>query len=388
MVCKNPSDGKLTKKRSTEKREPIKMEPDIQSKEILESDTHATNRRINYGTISTQLAFLSDQRLSELLEKATPLHKGIGGMSAFLEICNTPIFVKKIRLTNLERRPENIMSTANLFELPLYYQYGVGSAGFGAWRELAIHIMTTNWVLTDACPNFPLMYHWRILPTTSPEPMSAEQLKALEEEVKYWEGSAAVRARLEAIHNASAEIIMFMEYFPENLYKWFGHQISKGGEAADSSITMVEHDLKSATSFMNERGLLHFDAHFCNIVTDGYHLYFTDFGLALCSRFELSKAECEFLEQHQNYDKCCTVTSFLHALMVTLFCKDYWEKILKEDTVGQSMETLTPSTAEIITRDAPIAIVMRDFHHKLRTQSKTTPYPAQELERLCAIAGL
>lgn len=364
------------------------MESDIQSKRILEPDAHAANRRTNYGMISTQLTLLSDQRLSELLEKATPLHKGIGGISALLEICDTPIFVKKIRLTDLERRPENIMSTANLFELPLYYQYGVGSAGFGAWRELATHTMTTNWALTDECLNFPLMYHWRVLPTTSPEPMSAEELKALEEEVQYWEGSAAVRTRLEAIHNASAEIIVFMEYFSENLYKWFGSQISKGGDAADSAVTMVEHDLKATTSFMNERGLLHFDAHFSNIVTDGHHLYFADFGLALSSRFELSQAECKFLEQHQNYDKCFIVTYFLHALIVALFGKDHWEKILKEYAVGQSMETLTPSMAKIITRDAPIAIVMRDFHHKLRTQSKTTPYPAQELEHLCAIARL
>lgn len=360
------------------------MESDTQhSQGILDPET----RRCTYGTISTQLALLSNQRLSELLEKATPLHKGIGGTSAVLEICGKPVFAKKIPLTDLERRPENIMSTANLFQLPLYYQYGIGSAGFGAWCELATHTMTTNWVLMGECQNFPLMYHWRVLPIPQPGPMNAEQLEDLESSVEYWEGSPAVKARLEAIHNASAEVIVFMEYFPENLHKWFGNQISKGGDSADSAITMVEHDLKSTTAFMNERGLLHFDTHFFNIVTDGQRLYFADFGLALCSRFELSKAEHEFFEQYQNYDQCYTLTAFLHALIVAFFGKDHWEKILKEYAAGQSMRTITPSATAILTRDAPIAVVMRDFHHKLKTESKTTPYPERELERLCAIAG-
>lgn len=44
-------------------------------------------------------------------------------------------------LTDVELRPENVRSTANLFGLPTFYQYGVGSAGFGARRELAVHLM-------------------------------------------------------------------------------------------------------------------------------------------------------------------------------------------------------------------------------------------------------
>jgi hypothetical protein len=49
---------------------------------------------------------------------------------------------------------------------PLVMQHmGVGSAGFGAWRELATHIMTTNWVITGESVNYPMMYHRRILPS-------------------------------------------------------------------------------------------------------------------------------------------------------------------------------------------------------------------------------
>ncbi|MFF2503082.1 hypothetical protein ACFVTY_06840 [Streptomyces sp. NPDC058067] len=49
---------------------------------------------------------------------------------------------------------------------------------------------------------------------------------------------------------------------------------------------------------MNSRGLLHFDAHFQNILTDGRRLYFADFGLALSSRFDLSPSEAGFFERH------------------------------------------------------------------------------------------
>jgi hypothetical protein len=93
------------------------------------------------------------------------MHEGIGGKSALISIDDTPVFVKKVPLTDLEQLPQHFMSTANIFDLPLSYQYGVGSAGFGAWRELTTHIMTTNWVITNECVNFPIMYHWRILPS-------------------------------------------------------------------------------------------------------------------------------------------------------------------------------------------------------------------------------
>ena len=58
------------------------------------------------------------------------MHEGIGGKSALISIDDTPVFVKKVPLTDLEQLPQHFMSTANIFDLPLSYQYGVGSAGF------------------------------------------------------------------------------------------------------------------------------------------------------------------------------------------------------------------------------------------------------------------
>src|SRR5262245_16706023 len=107
--------------------------------------SHAA-RLARYDAVATSLALLSDRRLAALVDGAPLVGSGIGGSAVSLEIDGTPVFAKRVPLTDLERRPDNVMSTANLFQLPTFYQYGVGSAGFGAWRELAAHQMTTNWV--------------------------------------------------------------------------------------------------------------------------------------------------------------------------------------------------------------------------------------------------
>ena len=118
-----------------------------------------------------------------MLADGKAMHKGIGGTSLQIEINNTPVFVIKVPLTDLELQPENYMSTANIFNLPMCYQYGIGSTGFGAWRELAAHVMTTNWVITGQCPNFPIMYRWRILKDIDSKIISDEEQIALDQKI-------------------------------------------------------------------------------------------------------------------------------------------------------------------------------------------------------------
>ena len=66
-------------------------------------------------------------------------------------------------MTELEYK--NKYNTSNLFNLPLYYNYGLGSYGINCWRELLMHIKTTNYVLSGQCINFPLLYHYRVIET-------------------------------------------------------------------------------------------------------------------------------------------------------------------------------------------------------------------------------
>lgn len=350
-------------------------------------DSKITKRLTTYSAVATDLALLSDYRLLELLENATPIGTSIGGTSALLEIGDTKIFAKKIRLTDIERRPENIMSTRNIFELPLYYQYGIGSAGFGVWRELATHTMTTNWVFAGECQNFPLMYHWRLLPRLTLETPSTDQLVEFERDVEWWGGSSIVRARLLENLKASADIVVFLEYFPENLHTWLRKQIFEGGDVAKLACEMVESNLKAITSFINSRGLLHFDAHFNNILTDGHDLYFADFGLATSTQFELSEAESDFFKKNYNYDQCYTMSYFVEWLLIELFGIKNWaignyNAILHEYAAGKG-RPLPSAIQVIIMRYTPIAVVMNEFFLKLK-ESKTTSYPTSELEHICA----
>ena len=233
---------------------------------------------------------MSNEQLKQLLTDAKPMHDCIGGKSALITLDDNPVFVKKIPLTDFEQDSENFMSTANIFNLPLNYQYGVGSAGFGAWRELAAHVMTTNWVISGECENFPILYHFRILP------MGVDDLKInywnnIEEYCHYWENSAAIRKRVVGLSKASSYIALFLEYIPQNLHEWLRQQIAKGNDAAERAVAFVDEQLKATNNYMNTHGLMHFDAHFENILTDGERLYICDFGLALSSRFDITAAE-------------------------------------------------------------------------------------------------
>lgn len=161
------------------------------------------------------------------------------------------------------------------------------------------------------------MYHWRVLPEPA-TPLPGE-LADVERAVAYWGGGPEVRSRIEALQGSSATVALFLEYIPQNLHDWMGGQLEAGDEAAGRACAMVERELEAGTSFMNTRGLLHFDAHFENILTDGRRLFFTDYGLAVSSRFELSRDEAGFFDRHRTYDRCYTVTYLVQWLVTALY---------------------------------------------------------------------
>ena len=333
-----------------------------------------------YSKVSTSLACLSNEKLKQILADSKPMHEGIGGKSALISIDDTPVFVKKVPLTDLEQLPQHFMSTANLFNLPLGYQYGVGSAGFGAWRELAAHFMTTNWVITGECANFPIMYYWRILPS-GPGDININYWGDIEKYCQYWENSAAIRNRVEDLNKASAHIALFLEYAPQNLHEWLSAQIAKGDDSAQAAVAFVDEQLKETNKYMNARGLVHFDAHFENILTDGKQLYLSDFGLALSSKFDLIPEEIEFLKQHQSYDQACAAVNLLHCIITSLFGKEHWEIRLREYLAGE-LSNAPPAINTIINRYAPMALLMDEFFQKLQKENKSTPYPARQVEKL------
>ncbi|MDT0398305.1 protein kinase family protein [Streptomyces edwardsiae] len=334
-----------------------------------------------YGAVSTSLALCGDRRLRDLVDAAEPLGSGIGGRSVLLEVEGTPVFVKQVRLTDVERRPRNIRSTANLFGLPVFCQYGIGgigSPGFGAWRELAAHTMTSDWVVAGDHEGFPLMYHWRVLPDAG-RPLPGE-LADVERAVAYWGGGAGVRRRVEALRDSSASLTLFLEYLPHNLHEWLNTQVEAGGEAAERACAMVESELDAGLSFMNARGLVHFDAHFQNILTDGRRLFLTDFGLATSSRFELAQDEREFLDTHREYDRRYAFTHLVNWLAVALFGYEPEERRAFVHACAQGVAPppgVPAGVAAALLRHAPIATAMGDFSRRFVREGRSTRWRAR-----------
>jgi serine/threonine protein kinase len=94
--------------------------------------------------------------------------------------------------------------------------------------------------------------------------------------------------------NAQYELVLFLEYIPYVLETWLRENPNK--------LQQPLHDLCRALAFLETKGIIHFDAHFRNILTDGEQIYLTDFGLALDKSFALTEGEEIFFNQNTLYD--------------------------------------------------------------------------------------
>ena len=342
-------------------------------------------RPATHRAVAAALSGMDERELADLLATAVPLGTGIGGAAASVEVGGTPVFVKRVPLTAREALPQHARSTANLFGLPAFCHYGVGdvgSPGFGAWRELAVHASTTAWVLAGDHDGFPLTHHWRVLPHSGlPLP---EELADIDHAVAYWDGAPGVRDRIEALRDAPAGVALFLEHIPHTLHDLLRAQVAAGERSAERACAMVERELLAATAFLGERGLVHFDAHFQNVLTDGERLYLADYGLALSSEF--AGAEAAFLAEHRTYDRCYALTQLVVWLVVELFGHrgDALAAFLRACARGEPPEHVPAWVAPVLLRHAPVAEVMTDFSRRFRQESRRTPYPAERLAALLA----
>ena len=349
-----------------------------------------------WARVSAALALRSDQQLTRVVDEAEQLATGIGGTTLAFEIEGIKVFAKRLRLTDLERRPENRLSTSNLFELPTFCHRNVGSAGFGAWRELAANVMTTGWVISRQLKSFPLMYHWRVLEgaaaaRSAPPP---DELADVEGMVNYWEGSEAMRQRLEALVNATASVLIVLEHVPWNLSSWLDRQLAAGPEAVEAACSMVERGLTVDIPLMNALGLLHGDAHLGNILTDGRRLYFADLGLALSDRFALASDESSYLKHNASLDRAYVLAKWVNWL-VKAWARtasspqermDLVRAVAQGRALHQLIPDLPPWAAASICRHAPIATLINDFYVKLHSECRSARYPRVEVEALLRAA--
>ncbi|MFF7473056.1 protein kinase family protein [Streptomyces sp. NPDC008092] len=348
-----------------------------------------TARRIALHTgIATSLALLGDAELAELVGAGEPLGTGIGGRTVRVAVGGSPVFVKRIPLTDREREPRHARSTANLFGLPPYCHYGIGAVGgpgFGAWRELAAHEVTTNWVLAGRFPGFPLLHHWRILPTT-PVPLSGE-LADIDRAVAYWGGSTGVRERVEGLRDASASLTLFLEHVPSTLHDWLDAELRT--DRADPACAFTARGLEDLTAFLSGTHLLHLDAHFRNILTDGRQLYLTDFGLALSSRFRLAADERDFFGRHRHYDRAYTLYYLVVWLVTALYGYRGEERaeFVRACAGGTRPENVPRAAADLLVRHAPLAVGMEVFCRRVERESRLTPFPYPDGHSNCTLSA-
>ena len=258
-------------------------------------------RRKRYFKLSSEIAQMDNAQLHALFE-ASESDPGWGRNHA-IDLGRSKVFVKRVPVTDLEY--ENMFSTTNLYDLPTYYNYGVGSAGFGVFRELVAHVKTTNWVLEGAMETFPLMYHYRIVPFSGQR--SEVDWERHKRYVEYWGSNENIGKYMLDRANANHELVLFLEHIPHTLHPWLLENPGKLPRMLD--------DLRRTIDFLRKQGVIHFDAHFGNIVTEGERVYLTDFGLVLDRRFALTEEEAAFYKQHVFYDYGEVLSSITFLLL-------------------------------------------------------------------------
>ena len=167
-----------------------------------------------YCKLNTQLSYFNNEQLSSFFEGERDKRRWTENHA--IKLGKSKVFVKRIPLTELEYT--HTFSTKNLYNLPTYYNYGVDSAGLGTFRELLMHIQTTNWVLQGVIENFPLMYHYRILRRS--EKKANLDLEWYDRYVKCWNSDENIGRYVVERANAKYEVALFLEYIPYTFSKW------------------------------------------------------------------------------------------------------------------------------------------------------------------------
>ncbi len=333
----------------------------------------AVGRQVRFDAVSGFLAARSDSQLAALLDEGSAGSVGVGGGSATLDVDGIPVFAKRIPLT--DRELAHPLSTANLFDLPVHCQYGVGGPGFGAWRELAANKIVTDGVLAGETESFPLLYHWRVLPGRAPVAAEHEDLDAV---VAALDGSAAVRVRLEALAAASWSLVLFLEHIPYPLLAWLAEDPVGRAE-------LLERQLSAIVAFLSDRELLHLDGHVDNMLADGERVYLADFGLATSAHFDLSDAERTFVHRHAAHD-AGYASMVLVNWLVTAVCgvpvpacggPVARNEYVRRCAAGLIPEDVPPAIAGILARHAPAAAMMNGFYWRLFGGDVRTEYPGK-----------
>lgn len=239
---------------------------------------------------SGRLEAASDDELRALVPPGAP-RAGSWADSGPVEVDGTTLFAKRIPVTDLEA--ERWPSTSNHFGLPLRYQYGVGSAGFGVAREAATWAYASDLADRRGSDGVTTLLHQRLLARTG-EPWSIPLGR--EEYVSRWGGDAAIARFVDARVAASHALWLVGEHLPHTALAWLAEHQDRVGDLVDS--------LLATLALLRDHEMAHFDAHLGNVVVDddGERFCLVDFGLASAAVVDLTDEERAFLASHRHYD--------------------------------------------------------------------------------------
>ena len=317
-------------------------------------------------SVAERLAQLTDD---ELLALAPAAGRSAGwGASGTITVDGMPVFLKRLPLTDAE--VAHPRSTKNRFGLPTYYSYGVGSAGFGSWREVLAHEATSG------TEGFPRLLHHRVL---AREPMPQPLPWTDDEYVAYWNGNQAVGAFLRARNAATSEVWVLLEHLPQMGMFWLLGSSARIGELLT--------DVFAALDRLADLRIVHFDAHLGNVVTDGERCTLTDFGLAMGEAFDLSASERRFLDRHRHYDRATVLASLAQMYMGALGHQDPRRLAADIDGIDDAPVAYASELRAVFRQyKAPMLYMVEHFARMMRP-SKRSRYDDAEVAALLEAAG-
>lgn len=357
-------------------------------------------RKEKYFRLNTQLQYLDTSAITSLLSNGE--EKKGWGKTQVVEVDSTEVFIKRLALTHLQVK--DIYCSKNLHELPTYYQYGVGSAGFGPPRELLSHIKTSNWVLSGGTSAFPLLYHHRVIPRLS-EPVEIDQ-KELDDYVEYWGSSENLRSYLLDRSEAEYELVLFLEHLPNPLNDWL--------IANPDKTPWVFEEVFKTIAFLSKNDVIHCDINLWNMLTDGEEVFLTDFGLTLDKQFDLSKEEQKFFETNSfaDYGDLIANIQIPFQEMFKALAEETQTSIFEKLGIADSKElshhewrTALSKNLEVVCKNDAIEVsdeyynlllkyrkilrLMTDFFTELRqNKKKDTALPNERLKELLVEVGI
>lgn len=359
----------------------------------MATQTSVELRARKYFQLSSQFAQLDNEQLHFLFEHSESHKSSSGwGNNHTIVLGNSQVFVKRLPVTDVEYN--SLFSTKNLYHIPPSYNYGFGSPGFNVFRELVTHIKTTNWVLAGEISTFPLMYHYRIIPFSGTHG---------DVELEQWGNNENVRRYVQDKARSNYELILFMEYIPLILEAWL--------HSNPNTLQKFLNDLCTTIDFLRANGIIHFDAHFRNILTDGQQIYLADFGLALDKSFTLTKDEVTFFKQNLFYDYGEVLRNLGHLIrpIFEAFTEEKKRLIMSKFGMSEDLEPyqlrlmLLDNIEKIhadgdmvldefyvlsISKYRPIIQLMQDFFFNIvKDETKSVKLPHEKLERLLRETG-